>query len=169
MPPLVNRDNTCCFTGHRPEKLPWTKEEYPLRAQELENRLFDILQVLYGVGIRHLICGMARGCDMIFLKAAFRLREEHEDVTIEAAIPCEGQAERWTKAERAEYYRFVSECDVETVLQGEMDETCMLRRNRYMVDHSCILIAVYDGSRGGTMHTVHYAEKQDLEILRLEP
>ena len=169
MIPLVNRDNSCCFTGHRPEKLPWSREEYPRRAAELEDKLFDVLQALYPTGIRHLICGMARGCDMIFLNAAFRLRAEHPDVTVEAAIPCEGQARGWTQAEQAAYYRAVSECDYETVLQSARDASCMLNRNRYMVDHSSVLIAVYDGSRGGTMHTIHYAEKQGLEILCIAP
>ena len=44
----------------------------------------------------------------------------------------------------------------------------MLRRNRYMVDHSALLIAVYDGMLGGTMYTLSYAMKQGLEIVTLE-
>ena len=30
----------------------------------------------------------------------------------------------------------------------------MLRRNRYMVDRSSLLIAAFDGTLGGTMYTV---------------
>lgn len=41
----------------------------------------------------------------------------------------------------------------------------MLRRNRYMVDRSSLLIAVYDGTpKGGTMNTLAYCRAKGLEI-----
>ena len=55
-------------------------------------------------------------------------------------------------------------CDFETVVQHHYDRGCMLRRNRYMVDHSSRLIAAFDGTLGGTMYTVTYAMKQGTEV-----
>ena len=46
-----------------------------------------------------------------------------------------------------------------------------MRRNRYMVDRSCRIIAVYNGiPKGGTFSTLAYAMKQGLntDIIRLE-
>ena len=43
----------------------------------------------------------------------------------------------------------------------------MLRRNRYMVDRSSLLIAVYDGTPSGTAATVRRAEQQGIEVLPL--
>ena len=45
----------------------------------------------------------------------------------------------------------------------------MLRRNRYLVDHSARIIAVYDGMLGGTMYTLTYAMRQGLEVTILDP
>jgi uncharacterized phage-like protein YoqJ len=45
----------------------------------------------------------------------------------------------------------------------------MLKRNRYMVDHSSVLIAVFDGVLGGTMQTINYARKKGLEIIEIRP
>lgn len=46
---------------------------------------------------------------------------------------------------------------------------CMARRNRYMVDRACRIIAVYDGEpRGGTAQTLAYAMRQGLELDILE-
>ena len=59
-------------------------------------------------------------------------------------------------------------CDGETMLQHHYDKGCMLRRNRYLVDHSSMLIAVYDGMLGGTMYTLSYAMKRGLETVVLE-
>ena len=54
------------------------------------------------------------------------------------------------------------------MLQHHYDKGCMLRRNRYLVDHSSMLIAVYDGMLGGTMYTLSYAMKRGLETVILE-
>ena len=44
----------------------------------------------------------------------------------------------------------------------------MMRRNRYMVDNAAVLIAVYNGSPGGTRNTMLYAMRQGLEIIEIE-
>ena len=45
---------------------------------------------------------------------------------------------------------------------------CMGRRNRYMVDRSSLLLAVYDGTpRGGTMNTLAYAMRQGVQTVIL--
>ena len=46
----------------------------------------------------------------------------------------------------------------------------MMERNRWMVDRSGILLAVYDGSAGGgTAATVRYAQSKQREIWLLDP
>jgi uncharacterized phage-like protein YoqJ len=47
----------------------------------------------------------------------------------------------------------------------------MMRRNRYMVDHSSRIIALYDGvPKGGTAQTLAYALRKglDTDIIPLE-
>ena len=43
------------------------------------------------------------------------------------------------------------------------------RANRWMVEHASRLIAIFDGSPGGTAHTVRLAENQGLDICFLSP
>ena len=43
----------------------------------------------------------------------------------------------------------------------------MMRRNRYMVDASRILIAAFDGRPGGTARTLEYAAQRRLEIIQI--
>ena len=165
----MRREVTCCFTGHRPEKLPWGSNESDPRCVQLKERLQAAVEQAYADGFRHFICGMARGADFYFAEAVLRLREERQDVTLEAAIPCEEQAQRWREEERERYFRLVELCDYETMIQRHYDRTCMQRRNRYMVDRSSRLIAVYDGMLGGTMYTVHYAMRAGVELVMLDP
>lgn len=160
---------TCTFTGHRPEKLPWGYDEDDERCAALKEKIYDAVEAVYFAGIRHYICGMAKGCDTYFGEAVVRLRLEHPDVTLEAAIPCESQARGWSEADKRRYYRLAAQCDEETVLQSEYTPDCMIKRNKYMVDSSSILIAVYNGTHGGTMQTVNYARKNGLEVITIRP
>lgn len=166
---MTDRAQTCCFTGHRPMKLPWKYNEDDERCIALKEKLYDVAEAVYLSGVRHFICGMALGCDLYFCEILISLRNKYPDITIEAAIPCETQASRWREPERERYYRLVEQCDVETMLQREYTFSCMIDRNRYMVDHSSVLIAVYDGTLGGTMQTVVYAKSKKLEIIQIMP
>ena len=164
----MNRETTCSFTGHRPEKLPWRGDESDPRCLALKERLAAAVEDAYDKGMRHFLCGMARGADFYFCDAVLELRERRSGVTLEAVIPCEEQAARWSERERERWFSLVERCDGETMLQHHYDKSCMLRRNRYLVDHSSMLIAVYDGMLGGTMYTLSYAMKRGLETVILE-
>ncbi len=165
----MDRTKTCCFTGHRPEKLPWRRNESDPRCLALKERLDRALDAAYDQGMRHFLCGMALGADFYFCDAVLALRARRPGVTLEAVIPCEEQASRWQEADRERYFSLVEQCDYETMVQRHYDRGCMLRRNRHMVDRSAMLIAVYDGMLGGTMYTLTYAMKHQLDVVILDP
>lgn len=164
---MRGRQSACCFTGHRPGKLPWRYQEEDVRCLDLKRRMMDAVETAYESGYRHFICGMAMGCDLYFCECVFELRKKHPDVSVEAAIPCPGQADTWPANQRERYERLVSECDYETLVSERYSSACMQRRDRYMVDHASLLIAAFDGSAGGTRYTVEYALRRGLEIVDL--
>ena len=165
----ISPENTCCFTGYRPEKLPWRYDEEDPRCRLLKIKLYDVVDALYFSGIRHYICGMAKGCDMFFAEAVLKLKREHDDVTLEAAIPCRTQTMRWDKSDVGRYKKLMKQCDYTTFLQNEYTRDCMFKRNRYMVDNSAVVVAVYDGKSGGTAFTVRYADRNNKEIIEIHP
>ena len=125
-----------CFSGYRPEKLPWGGDESDPRCAVLKKRLYDAAESACAEGYRHFICGMARGVDLYACEAVLQLREKYRDVTVEAAIPCPSQPEGWPEEEQRRWHDLVDRCDYETVVQDHYDAGCMQRRNRYMVDHA---------------------------------
>ena len=164
---MKGRQYSCCFTGHRPEKLPWGTDEADPRCRKLKQRMWDAVEAAYQEGYRHFLCGMARGCDLYFCETVLALRELHRDITVEAAIPCPTQADAWPETEKRRYQRLVESCDLETMVSSRYSSACMTRRDRYMVDHASLLIAAFDGSPGGTRYTVQYAMGRGLDIVDL--
>ena len=96
-------------------------------------------------------------------------RQAHPEVTLEATVPCPGQADNWGRELRERYVRLLEACDLETLVQSRYSPSCMQRRDRYMVDRSSLLIAVYNGTPGGTRYTVQYAMSQGIDIVDLSP
>lgn len=167
----MTREQICCFTGHRPDKLPWGTDESDPRCIRVKEEIRRALERAYGRGFRHFISGMARGGDLFFAEAVLALREQYPDVVLECARPCESQSERWPRAERERYDAILDQCNLETMVQHTYDRWCMMRRNRYMVDHASHIIALYDGvPKGGTAQTLAYAMKKGLttDIIALE-
>ena len=98
------REYTCCFTGHRPIKLPWGLNESDPRCVKLKNDLRSALLQAYVQGYRHFICGMALGCDTYFAETVLDLKSEFSDITLEAAVPCDNQAEKWNRKQKEIYH-----------------------------------------------------------------
>ena len=111
------RQESCCFTGHRPAKLPWGYNESDPRCVRLKERIADAVLLAYQEGYRHFLCGMAQGCDLYFCEAVLALRERYPEVTVEAAIPCPTQADAWPEAERR---RYRAACRVK-MLEAQLD------------------------------------------------
>ena len=128
----MEREITCCFTGHRPDKLPWGTDERDPRCLALKKSIARELEGLYLRGYRHFISGMARGADLYFVEAALALREKYPSLTVEGAVPCQSQADRWPAAERARWRSALDACDLETMVQHNYDRFCMHRRDRYI-------------------------------------
>ena len=165
---MDERTTTCCFTGHRPNRLPWGMNEADPRCLKMKEELEQRLEGVYESGYRSFICGMAIGCDMLFAEAVLRLRERHPDVRLEAAIPCGTQPDPWPLEQRKRYNSLLDRCDRVTVLQIDYSPDCMQRRNRYMVDHSSLLLACYNGRPGGTQSTMLYAMREKVPVVTIE-
>lgn len=95
------------------------------------------------------------------------------------AVPFPSQWKRWklidqavyrnmlTYAKRVEYVSKVDPPKSDGVDFGAIN--MMYARNRYMVDRCDIVVAAWDGSRGGTGHFVEYARQKGKEIIVLTP
>lgn len=161
---MAARQETCAFTGHRPEKLPWGDNDSDPRCEELRRRIAGALALAYDEGWRHFLCGMAQGCDLYFCEEVRNLKRVRDGVTLEAALPYAGHGERWNAAQRKKYMELLGGCDRIKVVTPLYAPGCMLARDRYLIDHSSLLLAAYSGAPGGTRYTIEYALKRGVEV-----
>ena len=159
----------CAFTGHRPEHLPWGRDEDDPRCRALKILLRRTVQQVYDRGFRTFLCGMARGCDQYFAEAvlACRAAGTAPEAILTAMVPCPSQKDGWPAEEQARYDALLAACSAVEVLEPVYTPGCMLRRNRAMVQRASLLISVFDGTPGGTASTLRFAAKQGIKILPL--
>ena len=149
----MENSKTCCVTGHRDIPL----EQVDRIRELLRREIFTAMEE----GYTHFISGFARGADLLFADIVAEL-EEVCFITLEAAIPYPGRMKTPDKT----FQRLIRCCDTVKIHSGSYSKDCYMRRNRYMVDQSQRVIAVYDGRpTGGTAATVRYAKGKDVRVV----
>lgn len=167
----IRDDNSCCFAGHRPKKLPWGYDEESEDCILLKLKLMVQIEEMRRRGVTTFYTDMAQGVDIFTAEAVLMLKQAYpsEDMRLIAVIPHEGQANRWSVAYRERYFNILAAVDSDVCLHPHYTRGCMHERNRYMVERCAHLIAVYGGEAGGTKNTVEYARKRGLEIVTINP
>ncbi len=163
---------SCCFTGHRPEHLPWGRDETRKDCTDYYLRLCRATESLIDMGCRVFYCGMAQGVDTMACQIVLGLREARPELSLKliAVCPHAGQAAFWSAGDRHLYSLLLSLADEVVTLQPAYTPACFHRRNRYMVDRCDYVIAGYDGiTKGGTASTVNYAKRLGKHILLVPP
>ena len=164
------QEKSCAFTGHRPRKFPWGYNEADARCVALKEALAKEIAKLVDVGYTDFLSGMAEGADTWAALAVLALKKENPALKLHCVLPCEGQAGKWSASARERYFSILEQADEVVYVSREYHDGCMLKRNRYLVDHAACLLAVYNGEwRGGTAMTVRYARKMGREVIVLNP
>lgn len=136
-------------TGHRPNKLGGYSRE---TADKLHALAVWFLQHAQP---NRVISGMALGWDLAVAEAAFDLA-----IPYTAAVPFIGQENAWPTASREYYRQLLGTADrVHVVSDGGYSAAAMQRRNEWMVDNCDALVALWDGTSGGTANCVAYANR----------
>ena len=137
-------------TGHRPDKLGGYGKSVKARLEVLAIDWITLNKPSL------VISGMALGWDQALAEAALEVK-----VPLLAAIPFEGQEASWPDEGQRRYREILAAAqEVKVVSQGGYAAYKMQRRNEWMVDHCDLVLALWDGSSGGTGNCIRYARQQ---------
>ena len=153
-----------CFTGHRPDKLGTRRDEDELRLQ-LHMRIVQAISE----GFTDFYCGMAMGTDILAGELVIALQRQYPELRLIAVLPFPEQSRNWPKNWKRRWSALLYQADEQVVLYPSYRQGCYHARNRYMVDRAQRVIAVYNGSPGGTRMTVEYARKKGVPVDLIVP
>jgi uncharacterized phage-like protein YoqJ len=149
------------FCGHRPNKIGGYKLPNPMYVDICR----DIDWLLRELNPDKVITGMALGVDQWAAYIAYKLK-----IPFIAAIPFEGQELAWPGQSQRTYNILRKLADKEVIVsEGGYSAEKMQTRNKWMVDHCNTLIAIFDGSKGGTGNCVNYAQSINKNIYLIDP
>lgn len=149
------------FTGHRPAKLGGYSLPNPIHKYITG----ELRRVLTELKPERAISGMALGVDQWAAEICIELA-----IPFIAAIPFKGQENYWPAESRERYYKLLAAAEAtEVVNRGGYASWKMQTRNVWMVDHSDLVIAVFDGTPGGTKNCYDYADGIGKKIIRINP
>jgi len=139
------------FTGHRPQKLGGFKLPNPIYnnvCQQIEKT-----------------SGMALGVDQWAASISYKL-----GIPFIAAVPFIGQESVWATESKKIYNKLLAKA-VEKVIvsDGEYSAQKLQIRNEWLCNHSDILLAIFDGSPGGTANCIKYAKSINMKIIIINP
>lgn len=156
-------------TGHRPNKLgkPGTSGYSSDIERAMSHSITDAL-TNSGVRISQLdsvISGMALGFDTALAQWAL-----DQGVPLIAAVPFEGQESRWPKSSQDRFHSILDRAtQVVHVCEPGYAAWKMQQRNMWMVDRADVVLALWNGTPGGTANCVNYAEKRGKKMLHSWP
>lgn len=148
-------------TGHRPDKLGGWKVPNPTQLAVMD--LMD--QALLELMPDFVITGMSLGVDQWMAELCIL-----NEIPFIAAVPFEGQEKVWPPHSQAKYVQLLSRAH-ETIFVSDPGYASwkLQLRNEWMVNKSDMLLAVFNGSSGGTANCVAYAKKQKRKIRFIDP
>lgn len=155
-----DRTVSAAFTGHR---------FYDFSQMAfIQERLTSAISEAYDHGIRNFISGFALGIDLMAAQLVQSLKCNLPGISLTAAIPFEGQAERYNIYDKRVYRRLLKLADKVIVLSDCYYPRCFLDRDEFMVENASYLIAYYDGrEKGGTYYTVKKARARGIPIINV--
>ena len=161
----------CAFSGHRPEKMGFGGDEGHPDCMQIKKKLYNEIIHQIEDGTTVFITGMARGVDIWAAEIVLKLKETqpHLGIQLWAAIPYDRQAAAWPPDYQRLYRDILSQADRVDYVSHAYTRGCLFARNRFMVDRATHLIAVYNGSGGGTGYTVDYAQSKGIPVSIIEP
>lgn len=158
------RENTVCFSGHRPEKLPGIADHNEQLLRMIKSMLYYQIHAAIDEGYTDFISGLARGVDLWAAAYVLEQKLAHPALRLTCVKPTRQHGSGFQGDDRYLLGSVLDRADAIVCTSEEYTKDCYKRRNCYMVDHAARLIAVVDDYRSGTGQTIAYAKKSGLEL-----
>ncbi len=162
-----------CFTGYRASKMPFSQADTE-KVNALKAWIERLLE-MSSSRVERCYCGMCDGADLWAALAVLKNRERL-GMELYCVVPFKNHRDRIPVRYRADYDYVLQNADNVVLLNDDVltdsYDVAFQARNRYMVEHSGIVVAICNAhniQKGGTLSTVNLAKKYKKYLLYLDP
>jgi uncharacterized phage-like protein YoqJ len=140
------------------------------RARYVKGALAKQIKQLVEQGYQEFISGGALGIDTWAAEIVLEFKKAQPHIRLIIAKPFPSQDKIWPEASKVRFKQMCEASDeVINVSPDPYDPKKMMDRNKWMVDRADVVVAVWDGSPGGTGNCVTYAKKKSKNIILIDP
>ena len=84
-------------------------------------------------------------------------------------MPCRTPVLKTNEAnmKKERYMHIIQNADYAATISDHYFRACYQRRNEFMVDHSNLVIAVWNGTPSGTKNTIDYANRKGVKVVNV--
>lgn len=167
---LLDLRATVCFSGHRPNNLPDYGDITKPAMAALYQKLLDEIEIAILNDKINFLHGSMAGFDIVAAKAVLQLKEKYPHIRLYSIVPFKHnflQTKEWETEWRRRAKAVFKQSDCVKCLEPKYSSGIYYRRNRWLVDHSSLLICYCISKSGGTKMTMDYAAKQNIPIINL--
>lgn len=156
-----------CFTGRRSEKIIAPYDEDAPIVKLIKTELTSAIAQAIKDGYDIFYSGVARGIDIIASEIVISFRKTNPSIRLVSVIPFQNQSKGWEKEWLTRYNKILANSDQKLVLSDKYYKGCYFDRNKFMVQNSSCVIAVYRSLQGGTGQTVRFAQENAVPVIHI--
>lgn len=154
----IDKSKTVSFTGHR-------VLDKNFDFKKLERALLLLVEK----GYENFLIGMALGFDTACFILLDKIRKKlNKNINLIACVPCNGQDKFFSEEQKRVYEKMLSNANKVIILSKNYTPESMLKRNRFMVDNSSLLVYYIKRTEGGSYYTKKYAESTGVRAIDVE-
>ena len=149
------KGKTCCVTGHRDIAADEIAHVKDALRREIEKAVND--------GFTVFLSGFAHSVDQYFAEIVLELQNKNPGLKLITVLPYRKRVDSLCQKEHTN--ALLDACSEVVVIREEYRPNVYSQRNRYMVEHSDRVIAVYDGrEKVGIVKTIRFAHQFRKEL-----
>ncbi len=111
---------------------------------------------------------MAKGVDLIAAEIVLHLRKRNPRLKLICALPHPGFGQHWGDGWTKRFQRVLAQADLERMICPSFSYASYQARKEWMIRHSNLVIAVFNGKPDGTKNTLDLAKRNGVPCVVID-
>lgn len=159
--------HSVCFSGPRPSKLPDNGDYQATSIIQMKTRLEEKIECCLDNGKSIFLNGCMSGFDILAGETVLKIRQYRPEIVCVTVAPFRidfFENANWTPEWKRRALGVYLQSNLSFSLSENYRKGIYYERDRFLVDHSSLLICYYAGTGGGTKYTLDYAQQNSVLI-----